>query len=414
MRFLIFFVVWFLVTGSAYYYVGRRIIGPSRLEGNRKSRAWVLVGIWFLLPVVTFSLTVTGKQSDLSEAFSWVGYGALALLSIVFTLILARDILLGGGRVAQKIYRLASPSFRLRKVAERDRAPVPGSAETTQFSPARRQFLVQTTNAGILGITAPLMAYGVYEARHRAVVEEVNVPLRGLPPAFEGFRIAQFSDLHAGPTIKRPYVERLVEQLQGLKADCIVFTGDLVDGSVTRLREVVAPLRELAADHDLFFVTGNHEYYSGALPWVEEADRMGFKVLINEHRVLRRENATVVIAGVTDYGAGSFVAGHASSPKAALAGSPPDSVKILLAHQPKSIFEAEPAGAHLQLSGHTHGGQFFPWDYLARLAQPYIKGLHRYGNTWVYVSRGVGYWGPPIRLGVPPEITVITLKAAFN
>ena len=122
----------------------------------------------------------------------------------------------------------------------------------------------------------------------------------------------------------------------------------------------------------------------------------------------------MVIAGVTDYGAADFVPSHASNPKAALDGSPPDTVKILLAHQPKSIFDAEAVGTHLQLSGHTHGGQFFPWDNLARLAQPYLKGLHRHGKAWIYVNRGVGYWGPPIRIGIPPEITVVNLTASLD
>jgi predicted MPP superfamily phosphohydrolase len=363
----------------------------------------VLVGVWFLLPAVTFLLTIAGNQSDLTDSLSWAGYGALAFFSIFFTLVLARDFLLTSARVTLKFLDLIRFG--------------PKRGETSEPSDgvlARRQFLVQTTNLGILGIAAPLMAYGVYEARRRALLEEITVPLKDLPPAFDGFRIVQFSDLHCGPTIKRRYVERLVEQLHGLQADCIVFTGDLVDGSVPRLRKEVAPLRELATNHDLYFVTGNHEYYWGAQPWVEEAARIGFKVLLNEHRVLQKGEASIVLAGVTDYGAGSFIPSHASSPKAALDGSPSGAVKILLAHQPKSIYEAEAAGVHLQLSGHTHGGQFFPWDYLGRLAQPYIKGLHKHGRAWVYVTRGVGYWGPPIRLGIPPEVTIITLKTSFS
>jgi len=144
-------------------------------------------------------------------------------------------------------------------------------------------------------------------------------------------------------------------------------------------------------------------------PWIKEAGRLGFDVLLNEHRIIRRGESRMIIAGVTDYGAGDFVRAQESSPSAALSGAPEGLVKILLAHQPRSIHEATRAGYHVQISGHTHGGQFFPWNHLATLNQPYIKGLHRHENTWIYVSRGTGYWGPPLRIGIPPEITVITL-----
>jgi predicted MPP superfamily phosphohydrolase len=244
------------------------------------------------------------------------------------------------------------------------------------------------------------------------VIERVSIPVTGLPVEFHGFRIAQFTDLHVGPTIKRDFVERVVEQLQGLDADLIAFTGDLVDGSVGWLRDDVAPLAALRAKNGVYFVTGNHEYYSGASPWIREARRLGFDVLMNEHRVLRKGGAGLVLAGITDYGAGEFIPAHRSDPAAAVSGSPEGMIRVLLAHQPRSVFAAEQAGVAVQLSGHTHGGQFFPWNHLATLSQPYIKGLHRHGRTWVYVSRGTAYWGPPVRLFNPPEITVVTLLRA--
>jgi hypothetical protein len=286
------------------------------------------------------------------------------------------------------------------------------SAAADDLDLQRRSFLVHSTNLGILGLSGVASVYGFHEAHERAAkIEEITIPLSGLPTEFEGFRIVQFTDIHVGPTIKRKFVERVAGQVESLRADLLAFTGDLVDGSVPWLRDDVAPLKDLSAPYGKFFITGNHEYYSGAEPWVEEAERLGFTVLLNEHRLIQRNGARIVLAGVTDYSAGDFVRSHASDPAAAVAGVPEGLVRVLLAHQPKSIFAAAHAGYGLQISGHTHGGQFFPWDYLGRLNQPYIKGLHKHENIWIYVSRGTGYWGPPLRLGIPPEITVIRLTA---
>jgi predicted MPP superfamily phosphohydrolase len=252
----------------------------------------------------------------------------------------------------------------------------------------------------------------MYESHRKADIEEVEVPLAHLPDEFHGFRIVQFSDTHVGPTIKRKFVERIAEQISALRADLLVFTGDLVDGSVPWLRDDVAPLKDLSAPHGKYFITGNHEYYSGALPWINEVGRLGYDVLLNEHRIVARGSGKIVVAGVTDYSAGDFIAEQASSPSRALEHAPAGLVRILLAHQPRTVFEATRVGTDLQLSGHTHGGQFFPWNYLATLNQPFIKGLHKYEKTWVYVNRGAGYWGPQVRVGAPPEITVLKLVAA--
>jgi len=219
------------------------------------------------------------------------------------------------------------------------------------------------------------------------------------------------SDVHVGPTIKRPYVEAIVETVNRLDVDLVAVTGDLVDGSVRDLAEHVAPLAALRSREGSFFVTGNHEYYSGAAAWVGELRRLGLVVLMNEHAVVRRGDARLVVAGVTDFSAGHFDRGQASDPVAALAGSPAGAVRLLLAHQPRSAAAAEAAGFDLQLSGHTHGGQFLPWNFLVRLQQPFTAGLHRWRRMWVYTSRGTGYWGPPKRFGAPSEITVLRLVA---
>jgi uncharacterized protein len=259
-------------------------------------------------------------------------------------------------------------------------------------------------------LTALATLVGFVNARRRARVRRVDVPIAGLPAALHGFSIAQISDLHIGATIKRDYLERIVDAVNALGADMIAVTGDLVDGSVKDLALHTEPLALLAARHGTFFVTGNHEYYSGATAWVQEVRRLGLAVLMNEHVVLLHEGASVVVAGVTDYNAGLFDPAHRSDPAVAMSGAPSDAaVRLLLAHQPRSAFAAAAAGFDLQLSGHTHGGQFFPWNFVVRLFHPFTTGLHRLDRLWVYISRGTGYWGPPKRLGAPSEITYVRL-----
>jgi predicted MPP superfamily phosphohydrolase len=244
-------------------------------------------------------------------------------------------------------------------------------------------------------------------------VRSVEVAIPKLPQALHGFTIAQISDVHVGPTIKRDYLEAIVDAVNALEADMIAVTGDLVDGSVRELAPHTAPLARLSARHGAFFVTGNHEYYSGAGPWIAEIERLGLRVLVNEHVVLRHEGVALVVAGVTDYSAHHFDPAHRSDPQAAIAGAPRDAgARVLLAHQPRSAFAAVDAGYDLQLSGHTHGGQFLPWNFLVRFQQPFTAGLHRLKDLWVYTSRGTGYWGPPKRLGAPSEITHVRLVSA--
>jgi uncharacterized protein len=265
---------------------------------------------------------------------------------------------------------------------------------------------------GILGLSSMLSGYGFYEARKIPDVVNVDIPVHNLHENLAGFRIVQITDIHVGSTIKRNYVQGIVDKVNSLNPDVIVFTGDLADGMVSTHREDVAPLAELSARYGSFFVTGNHEYYMGVEAWIEEVDRLGFTVLLNEHRIISHGAGSLLLAGVTDFNGGYFIKSHESSPQAALEGTPPDTLKVLLAHQPRNIFAASSAGYDLQISGHTHGGQYFPWNHFVRLQQPYTKGLHKHENTWLYVSKGTGYWGPPVRIGVPSEITVITLRQA--
>ena len=222
----------------------------------------------------------------------------------------------------------------------------------------------------------------------------------------------QLSDIHVGPTIKRPFVQKIVDTVSELDPDLIALTGDLADGSVSVLEKDVAPLGQMKSRHGNFFVTGNHDYYSGVDQWLIKIKNLGFRPLLNEHHLITHQGGSLVVAGVTDISntSASDKKQHKSDPEAAFRFAPTSDVRILLAHQPKTAECAHHVDFHLQLSGHTHGGQFVPWKYLIPLQQPFVAGLHRLKkNSWIYVSRGAGYWGPPIRLRAPSEISLITL-----
>jgi predicted MPP superfamily phosphohydrolase len=276
-------------------------------------------------------------------------------------------------------------------------------------APHAHEAWVRISAACVMLATPAITAIGFFMARRVAPVVEVDVRVAGLPAPLEGFTIAQISDIHVGPTIRRRFVERIVERVNGLAADMVAITGDLVDGPVEELARHTEPLARLASRHGTYFVTGNHEYYSGVQGWVRELRRLGAHVLLNEHVLLEHGGATLAVAGVTDYSAHYFDPSHRSDPRRAVRGAPAEAVKVLLAHQPRSAPAAAAAGYDLQLSGHTHGGQFWPWNLLVRLQQPFTAGLNRLGRMWVYINRGTGYWGPPMRFGIPSEITRIRL-----
>ncbi len=394
MQFILFFAIWLLLIASAHYYVGKRIIPHCGASVKVQRKLWNLLWGIFLMPQVPFFILVGGIEAEWNELLSWIGYILLGIFSMSLALLAIRDIWLEFWKILK---RLTGGSWTPRL-----------SKSGTDYE--RRRLLFHSTNMGAIGLAAVVSGYGVYESHRKAVVENLTIPLNNLPKEFNGFRIAQISDTHVGPTIKRAFVEGIVQQVNDLKPDLIAFTGDLVDGTVPWLRDDVAPLRDLFAPHGLFFVTGNHDYYSGAGPWIKEAERLGFDTLINEHRLITREGQSLILAGITDFTAEQFIPSQASDPARAFKDSPPNLPRILLAHQPKSIFPAAKVGCDLQLSGHTHGGQFFPWNFMVTLGQPFISGLHKFNDTLIYVNRGIGYWGPPLRVGIPPEITVLELS----
>jgi hypothetical protein len=322
-------------------------------------------------------------------AFTWLGL-AFMLFCAVLALDLARAAAQGGGWLADLLRTRPGPPA----------------------DPERRRFIARALAGTALVATGGTGALAFGSARGPAEISEVPVRLARLPRALSGLTIAQITDLHVGPTIGEREVRRVVEQVNALRPDLVAVTGDLVDGSVRDLGRAVAQLGRLEARHGVFFVTGNHEYYSGADEWCTEVARLGLVVLNNAHRVVTRGSASMIVAGVTDYRADRHDAHHKTDPDAALSGAPPADLKVLLAHQPRSIEGASRLGVDLQISGHTHAGQFFPWSLFVGLAQPVTAGLHLWDRTWIYVSRGTGYWGPPNRAGVPSEITLLTLRRA--
>lgn len=264
---------------------------------------------------------------------------------------------------------------------------------------------------GVIIATFLTTAIGIVQASQHVRLVEVSVPIRNLPKALEGYKIIQISDLHVGPLIRKPYVDNLVETVNKTNPDMIALTGDLADGSVQELRDHIMPLSQLKSRDGNFFILGNHEYYWNLSQWMALYDHMGFKTLLNSHATILRNGAKLSVAGVTDYSSRHMPPPYATDISKAAAGIPQDAVKILLAHQPTDYRKAADAGFDLQLSGHTHGGQFFPWSVGFRLYHDFLYGLGKYKDMWIYVTRGAGYWGPPLRTFAPSEVVLLTLHA---
>ena len=361
-----------------HIYIGLRLVPAMALGAAGTAVAiFLLAALWLLVPTGLFASSL--KRFRWAEQLTWAGLLAMGFFSSLLVLTVLRDA-------------------ALLMVA----AAGAGSAAVARAS---------AIGVPLLALAVTLV--GLVNARRVARVVEVEVPIAGLPAAFHGYSIVQISDIHVGPTIKRGYLNAIVARVNALQPDAIAITGDLVDGSVQRLGIHTAPLANLSARDGTFFVTGNHEYYSGANEWIVELRRLGLTVLVNQHVVRERGGDALMIAGVADFTAHHYDESHRSDPHAAAAGAPANvRARVLLAHQPRSAEAAADAGFDLQLSGHTHGGQFFPWNLFVPLQQPYTAGLNRLRSLWVYTSRGTGYWGPPKRFGAPSEITRVILVRA--
>ncbi len=386
------------VLSFLYSYVGWKLLVPLDLLQPWKSISWVLLWVIAMLPLVSVTLRFNRVENTTIDVVGWLGYVSLGFVSLLFFFLFVKDIFWLSAFLIKKISLLLPGDI------------IGNTGILSSADEGRRNFLWSTLNVAILGVAGIMTGVGYIQARHRMKLMRVTIPIKDLPEDLEGLRIIQISDIHVGPTIKRGFIEEIVQRVNNLDPDIIALTGDLVDGSIDYLAKDVEPLADLKAKYGKFFVTGNHEYYSGVHSWLHKVAELGFDVLLNEHKVISRNQANLIIGGVTDFRAWQIVPAHKSDPGASLAGAPPASVKILLAHQPVSVYEAAEAGYDLQLSGHTHGGQYFPFSKLVKMQQPFLAGLYKHKNTWVYVNRGAGYWGPPMRIGPPAEITEVIIS----
>lgn len=353
-----------------------------RLADGALARA--LLGLPFLLvwlvPVVYW---VGGRENQgrVDDAQHWAGYLSMGWLNFLVLFTFLRDLL-------QALARLA------------------GWAAPHELLAVHGPLLVMGATAGAL-----LAGFAFATRGPRVCRQTITIP--GLHPALQGFRIAQISDLHVGPTIGRRYVEQVVRISNALDAHLVALTGDIVDGPVARLAADVEPLASLRSTYGSVFILGNHDCYSGAADWIAHFRRMGMRILLNEHWLLSHGSARLLVGGVTDPALRQFVRDAVPRPDLAAAPHVAAELRLLLAHNPSLAKLAERAGFDLQLSGHTHAGQFFPWTIAVRMVHaPLVSGLSRLGKMWVYVSAGTGSWGPPIRLGTRTELTLVELVAA--
>ncbi|MER7725361.1 metallophosphoesterase [Streptomyces sp. NPDC096323] len=396
-------------------YVWRRLVGDTTTPGSLPRRAGTVAA--YVLPLLSVGALVAGRTGTpfpLQQALAWPGYlwpAALLYLTLA---------LLAGELVRPLLRRLlarrsgSAPEPAAQETVPAEAAPAPAahaSAVTTAppaaapADPSRRLFVARAVGGAAAVAGLGTTGYGTYGVLRGPRVKRVTVPLARLPRSAHGFRIAVVSDIHLGPVLGRAHTQRIVDTVNRTQPDLIAVVGDLVDGSVEDLGPAAEPLARLRSRHGAFFVTGNHEYYSGAAEWVDHVRELGLHPLENA----RVEIDGFDLAGVNDIAGESE--GQGPDFGRALGDRDPARAAVLMAHQPVVIDEAVRHGVDLQLSGHTHGGQLWPGNYIAELSNPTVAGLERYGDTQLYVTRGAGAWGPPVRVGAPSDITVVELAS---
>jgi predicted MPP superfamily phosphohydrolase len=387
-QFVTFFSVILLIDASAHYWFWARLVRDTAIASPwRQIATAAIVALAISLPLSMILVrTVPPGWGRIAfyAPMVWMGF---SVFLIAF---------LGAADIARLFAWIASK--------------VPGVPDVL-FEQGPRLFFSRAVAASAFGMSCVLTVLAVFNASGSPGVRDVRVTLDRLPSALDGFTIVQITDLHMGPGFDREWLEDVVARANALKPDLIAVTGDLADGPVSMLATRVAPLEKLRAPAGVYFVTGNHEYYHGVRAWMAEVERLGIRVLGNTRVSVGRGGDSFDLAGVWDQEASRLPVGQRPDLGQALAGRNPSREVVLLAHQPRSVREASRHGVGLVLSGHTHGGQIWPFSYLVKLQQPFLKGLHRVGDTQVYVSQGTGLWGPPMRLGSSSEITRITLTS---
>jgi len=419
--FLLVLIVVLALLGAVHWYVWRRLVRDVTTRGSLPRRLGTAAVV--VLPLLSFaalSSSRAGAPFVLQQVVAWPGFLWLALLLYV-TLALAageavRPLLLRRlDRRARAEAPAAAPVAAPVPVPVPEHAPAapeepadatPQSAPTTPAEVSRRLFVSRVVGGAAAAAAVGTVGYGTYGVLRGPKVKRVTVPLAKIPRAAHGYRIAVVSDIHLGPILGRAHTQRIVDTINATQPDLIAVVGDLVDGTVENLGSAAEPLARLRARHGSFFVTGNHEYFSGADAWVDHVRELGLRPLRNERVEVA---AGFDLAGVDDIAGESE--GQGPDFGRALGDRDRARAAVLLAHQPIVVHDAVRHGVDLQLSGHTHGGQLWPGNYLAELANPTVAGLERYGDTQLYVSRGAGAWGPPVRVGAPSDITLVELAS---
>lgn len=407
-------------------YLWFRLVRSTTRPGRWRRRLTRLVVVLAALPVAALLLRRT-LPPDTAAPLDWAGYLWLGTSFYLFLALLALEPV----RLVLRRWTRRPPAVPAAEpvadpVAAGAPAP-PGPPDGGEAGgavrqdreaggaapdPSRRLFLARSLAVTAGAVALGTAGTGVYFANSAPVVRRVPVTLRGLDPALDGLRVVTFSDGHLSATYGGRRFERLVETVNEQRPDVVAIVGDLVDGDLDELREEAAPLADLVSEQGVFFVTGNHEYFVDTTPWLRHLPTLGVDVLRNERVAIRRGGASFDLAGVDDRTAeSSGLRGHGADLDAALDGRDDAVPVVLLAHQPVQVEQARAAGVDLQLSGHTHGGQLWPFDYAVRLDQPAVEGLSRHGDTQLYVTSGAGYWGPPMRIGARPEVTVVELRS---
>jgi uncharacterized protein len=390
------------VLGLMHLYLWKRLVKDTTRPGRTR---WILTAVLIALVTLLIVTLILPRVIGLSESgwFAWPGYIWFGLAAYLFLTLLVLEPV-----------RLALRGWVKRKSPGTTTAATttnPPAGEEPTASPAlnRRVFLARVSAVAAGAASVGLVGTGISSALGPPDLLQVPVRLRKLDPAFNGFRIAVVSDIHLGPLTGRAHTERIVGMINETAPDLVAIVGDFVYGTVEELGPAAEPLKDLVSREGTFFVTGNHEYFvEDPFSWLRELERLGVQPLRNENTAIRRGTAAFDLAGVNDVSGES----HSDAPDfdRALTGLDSSRPTVLLAHQPILVEEAAARGVDLQLSGHTHGGQMWPFHYVVRLAQPSLAGLSTVDNTQLYVTRGAGFWGPPVRIGAPPDITVLSLR----
>ncbi|HWM06895.1 MAG TPA: metallophosphoesterase [Actinophytocola sp.] len=385
-----------------HWYVWKRLVKDTTRPGGLRRAGGIALILLALLVFATLTLSRTLSPAA-TDWFSWPGYVWFAMVLYLFLVLAVLEL----PRLALRGWVRRRP---LEASAATDAAPAPPTpAEPAPgINESRRLFLARGAGLVAGAASVSLVGVGMVNALGPPDLLRVPVSLRRLDPGLAGFRIAVVSDIHVSSLLGRRHVERIVRMINESSPDLVAIVGDLADGTVEDLRSAVEPLRDLAPREGSFFVTGNHEYFVEPDEWIRELDRLGVHTLRNERTEITRGSASFDLAGVTDVMGRSRDDGPDFD--AALDGRSADRPVVLMSHQPVQVTDAAARGVDLQLSGHTHGGQLYPFHHIVEIAQPALAGLSKVDDTWLYVTRGAGFWGPPVRVGAPPDITIIELQ----